>query len=180
MGKLAVVNGRGGRFVASGLTDQQRLFVREFVANGGVAERAAAAAGYAVPQSEGWRLTNNKAVLEAIQHEQARVVLSEVGSASVATVLMVMRDSGAGHKEKIAAARLGAEMARIIGKRQGEDTGHGKKDPSDMSPDEIKEEIQRLAREVADLGEAQAMAGAIEGEAVEVSDIAPDNDRMPG
>lgn len=179
MGNLAVMNGRGGRFVAVGLTDQQAAFVREFVANGGIALKAAEAAGYSEPRSEGWRLTRNKAVLEAIRIEQARVLASEVGSASVATVLAVMRDTGAANKDKLQAARLGAEMARLIGKRPGERDREGDKDPADMTPEEINEEIQRLARETAEMTEAHAKATALEGEAVDVSDIAPDSARMP-
>jgi hypothetical protein len=169
----AVTQDRSGRFVGTGgLTEAQRAFVSAYVRNGGDATAAAKIAypEASRPDAQGWSALRSKRVLEAIRGEQARVVLAEVGSATVATVLDVMRTGG--HRERIAAARLGAEMARLVGKASA-DADRNKKDPADMSQAEVNEEIQRLAREVAELGEAQAMAGAIDGQAVEVSDIAP-------
>jgi hypothetical protein len=68
-----VVNGAGGRFVGTpDLTEQQYAFVTAYLTNGEKQGDAAAAAGYAHPPQDGYRLMRNPAVMAAILDAQRR------------------------------------------------------------------------------------------------------------
>lgn len=78
----AVINGRGGRWLAGqGLTEQQQAFVRAYLANGMQQGAAAREAGYAHPAEDGWRLMQNAAVLAAIDsgHKRGAVRWRDIG-----------------------------------------------------------------------------------------------------
>lgn len=139
-GGAIVRDKRTGQFATGpGLTEQQADFVRFYVLNGGHSIKAAEAAGYAQPQPRAWELMRNPAVLAAIREEQARTLYAEVGAASVATILAVMRDPGARNSDKVAAARLGMEAAKLIksDKAKGENP-LGSKALADMNMDELE------------------------------------------
>lgn len=127
-----------GQFVASrkaSLTEQQAAFVRAYVRNGGNVGEAGKLAGYST--SGAHATFRSPAIIEAIRQEQARIVGCEVGSASIAVCLSIMRDPGARNADKVAAARLGMEAARLIRTKEAP-TGLGTKALGDMSLDELE------------------------------------------
>ena len=99
-----------GRFMtgARGLTEQQTAFVRAFVANGGIAARAAKTAGYQSPNPESWRLMQNSAVIGAIQDETARLIATG-GAVGVATIIRLAQDLAAPAAAQFSAAKWLAE-----------------------------------------------------------------------
>lgn len=128
-----------GQFVAtSDLTELQGRFVLEYVRNGGQAGKAATTAGYRDGANAAFANMRNPAILAAIRDEQARTLYAEVGSASVATVLSVMRDQGARNADKIQAARLGAEMAKLIKRDKTDNNLLNSKAFSEMNMEELE------------------------------------------
>jgi phage terminase small subunit len=128
-----------GQFVTGAdLTAQQRAFVGQYVANGGKGTEAAREAGYAEPSREAWRLMRNPAVLAAIREENARVLYAEVATASTAAILLCLRDPGARQSDKMQAARLGLEAAKIIKRDKTDANPLGSKALSEMSMDELE------------------------------------------
>jgi hypothetical protein len=107
-----VQQGAGGRFVRGPVTlsEKEGEFVRAYIANGGIATKAAEAAGYGVPASEGWRLLQRSHIRRAIDagaldgEQQLRLL-------SLAALRRVLQDTGQPGTVTVAAAREAREAA---------------------------------------------------------------------
>lgn len=132
-----VVNGRGGRFAAGeGLTDKEAAFVREYVANGGIATKASVSAGYYAPHTDGWRVMQRPAVRAAIRVEQERVVSCELASAAMSTLGGILRDTEAPASARVQASRTVLEAAGWFVRQK--DASSDQKPLNEMSIEELR------------------------------------------
>ena len=160
-----------GRFMESaGLTQKQRAFVSEYLANGGKAGKAAAAAGYSDCHTDGWRLLRNRAVLAAIHDETIQRVATG-GAIGVGVLVEVAQDRAAPPAARVSAAKWLAEAAGhgLAARKAGELT-------DDDRPLESRSlgELEQMASDLA-AQLRQAREGIIEGEAQVIAhDVAPD------
>lgn len=162
-----IAQGAGGQFVGrnDALTVQQQSFVRSFLANGGNAEKAAEAAGYAVPDVEGHRLTANPVVWGAILSRRERASVRDALQVAPHVLRMAKGEEEA-TGAKVAAARLIYEAAGIIGRNaRGPDIGGtGGKPLSEMSLAELGDAMKGQKEALATLKGLLA-----EGEAPDVA-----------
>lgn len=133
MGK--VVQLEAGR----GLTAQQRVFVREFVRNGG---NATAACEVAYPASMNahklaWQVIRVPHVQAEIRREQLVLIHSEGVSVATTALLEIARDKGAAPKDRIAASDKLYQAAGIIGKKSNEKADDNTKSLNEMTKEEI-------------------------------------------
>lgn len=169
-----VTNGARGRFIATAeLTDKQATFVREYVANGGNAMRAATVAGYATPHSDGWRLIRNRAVAAAIDAEIERDM--QRGTAKAIAVLdEIMSNPEVAPQHRIAAARTRLEAAGRIG-RARKDEANGDKSYAEMTADELAELVRQTAAFIAENEGSGLQIDAVPpGLTPDVTDIDPE------
>jgi phage terminase small subunit len=110
----AIANAPGtGRFMGShGLTDKQADFVSGYIANGGNATQAARSAGYANPESDGWRVMRNEAVQGAIRAEFERRVRTEGVAIGYGVLVAVASDKAQSGAARTMAAK---ELVRLAG-----------------------------------------------------------------
>jgi len=141
----SVVNGAGGRFVATQeLTAQQEAFVAAYLSNGGRVGKAAEAAGYAVPGVAGSKVA-------ALPHVQAAIFSAMVreGMPLALAASMVHARMIAGEQEAtgplVQAVRLAYERAGLVGRNARQVADDGGKPLGQMSLAEIRAELARGA-----------------------------------
>jgi len=164
---LAVRDGSGQGGDGVSLTEMQRYYVAEFVANGGNGSAAATAAGYSAPGQEAYRLNRLPHIQAAIRAEQLRLIGTEGLAVGVRTLLQVAGDLGAPAGARVQAAgklvdrALGAVTALAPDKDQA-----GKP----LTAQALAELRQGLAGDAAKLAE---LLGQAAGQAAAVVDLAP-------
>ncbi len=93
--------------------EQQAVFVRKYVSNGGNGSDAARLAGYS-EKSAGryaYELLQKPHVLAAIHAEQARVIGTEAATLSVGVIVGILRDKDAKDSVRLDAAKIGLALA---------------------------------------------------------------------
>jgi hypothetical protein len=120
----AVANAPGtGRFISSkGLTRKQKLFVQAYAANGGRQTDAARAAGYADPAVDGYKLSRNARVIEAIYRETARRVATG-GAVGVGVLVEIAQDKACPPAARVTAADGVVDPGRARRLHRGRDAG---------------------------------------------------------
>lgn len=111
-----VINPRNVRANYDAIDAREKAFVREYVRTGGNGVAAALKAGYAEPKVAAIELTRRASLSLAIRAEQIRYVSGELGSCALRTIAQVMRDESFRASDRLAAARLAMEAARMIGR----------------------------------------------------------------
>jgi hypothetical protein len=86
------------------------LFVQAYAANGGRQTDAARAAGYADPAVDGYKLSRNARVIEAIYRETARRVATG-GAVGVGVLVEIAQDKACPPAARVTAAKWLAESA---------------------------------------------------------------------
>ena len=156
------INGRGGRFAGTEkLTQMERAFVRELVANGGKLKAAATAAGYQYTDNyrAAHHLMQRKPVIEAVRKERARVFDGQLANQAIGTIREVLSDPHAPAGARLQAARLVLERTGEIGpeRRGGRDDAQDK-DLADMTIEQLQQFISE--------GQQMISARVIDGEVV--------------
>lgn len=145
----AIKNGRHGKFVPThGLTEQQAIFVVNYVANGGNRQQAAGVAGYSDPRTESYRLLNLPHIRDAIAAERERVLTCELACKALATMTDLLGED--------TPAQVRFQAARWV----LEATGHGsgqmsveqsEKPLCDMSHDELEAYIRVSSERITEI-----------------------------
>ena len=142
-GGVITQDGRGRFRGTAELTDKQRLFVEAYLANGAKRKLAAISAGYTNPETEGWRMMKNPAVLQAIREGREELISGEMSGIAMGTLKQIMLDTAAPPAARVAAAKWTLEAAghgiaaQALKQRGGLDLTD--KNLSDMSLAEIEE-----------------------------------------
>ena len=157
-----------------GLTDKQAAFVAGVVAKGLSREAAAAAAGYAVPEVEGWRLMRSPAVVAAIHRERQALIQGDGARLAWSVVEHLMRDPITPAAVRFQASRwvleaAGHGLAAQVAKAQGE----GEKDLAGMTLGELESFISRGREALASLKSVHP-ATVVEVEALSAEEQAKD------
>jgi hypothetical protein len=125
------------------LTEQQREFVREFVANGGYAEAAARSAGYVYPRQSAWVLQRTEPVAAEIRIALRR----EFDGLAVGATRKLSRVVGQDEDitgPQMSAVRTVLEVVGLIGpgRKAGENPSNTKA-LADMTLDELGDAMKR-------------------------------------
>lgn len=137
-------HGSDGKFVGSrGLTAKQTKFVAAYIANGGNANGAAMAAGYAVAESEGWRLSQNPAVQAAI-HKARQTKLSNLATAGLGYIEDLLNGKEeANPRIKLDAAKFVINLAGHVAPKAGDVVEEDAKPLEEMSIQELEDFVRR-------------------------------------
>ncbi len=109
--------------------EQQAVFVREYVSNGGNGSEAARLAGYS-EKSAGkyaYELLQKPHVLFAVHAEQARVIGSEAATLAVGVIVGILKDEDAKSSVRLDAAKAALALAGHVAPKAPEPVD----DPSD-------------------------------------------------
>lgn len=160
---LAVRDGSGQR----ALTDLQRQFIAQFVANGGNAAAAARNAGYTSPDQEGYRLTRLPHIQDAIRAEQMRVIGTEGLAVGIGTLLQIAKDT-----EAPAGARVQA-AGKLVDRALGAVTALAPDKGQDGKPLTAQTLAEWRGNLLADAAKLAELLGQAAGQAAAVVDLAP-------
>ncbi len=126
--------------------EQQAVFVREYVSNGGNGSKAARLAEYS-EKSAGkyaYELLQKPHILVAIHAEQARVIGSEAATLAVGVIVGLLKDKGAKDSVRLDAAKAALALAGHVAPKAPE----LKDDPSDYPMSEwTAAELEEFIRE---------------------------------
>lgn len=132
------------------LTGQQKVFVREYVRNGGSGADAARAAGYAAsrPAQQAHDLLELAHIQEAIHREQSRLIGGTLASKAVEVVHRILHDdalagSVAGQKLQLEAAKTVLDRAGHIAPKASEPDMIGDKPLNEMTVEELEAFIRQ-------------------------------------
>lgn len=142
------------------LTEQQKVFVREYVRNGGSGADAARAAGYAAsrPAQQAHDLLALSHIQEAIHREQSKLIGGDLASKAVEVVHRILHDdalagSVAGQKLQLEAAKTVLDRAGHIAPKASEPEMIGDKPLTEMSLEELEAFIRRGQAALAKMDE---------------------------
>lgn len=126
------------------LTEKEAMFAGYMAATGDPTY-SAAKAGYAAPQVDGWRRTNNPATMEVVRRAQLARLNNDLLPAALSLIEKVILDDKETTRNRLTAAKIVVD--RTIGMVQD---GAETKEPHEMTAAEIQARIERLRREQAD------------------------------
>lgn len=118
-----------------GVNERQAVFVRE-MARGLEANKAARLAGYASPDTEGYRLLTAPNVQRAIHLERQKVIAGPLAGKALAVLDAILSEAGPASKLKLDAAKFALTMAGHA-KAPGEGSGLPDKPLGAMSKAEL-------------------------------------------
>jgi len=139
------------------LTEQQQIFVREYVSNGGRGAEAARAAGFSEVSSGryAYQLLEKPHVAEAIRAEQRRVLGGRVATKAISVLEGILDDAKAPYGARVDAAKAVLDRGGLV----------APKAPAAQEPDDRKplselslEELYELIR-IENAKAAQSGAG---------------------
>jgi hypothetical protein len=158
-----IIKPRNVRELRDSLDPRQRAFVREMVRNGGYGPGAAMRAGYPDPKRAATELTRNLSIGLAIRSEQMAFVGMELSSCALRTIHRIMRDESFRASDRLNAARLAMEAAKMIGRAAAADAPR-EKPIAEMSTAELD----------AMLAETQAALSQLTAERRTIEHVTPD------
>jgi phage terminase small subunit len=146
-------------------TDLQRDFVVEYVANGGIATKAAASAGYSQQSARqiASQLLNKPHIQEAIRREQ-RKKLYGLGSKAMSVIESILDDENAPTGVRLDAAKTVLDRCGLTAETAKAEQAQNSKSLEEMTADELQAFIQEGMKQL----KAQQTA-TVEGEAVLVN-----------
>lgn len=151
------------------LTDQQRAFVREYVANDGNGAEAARTAGYTSKYAR--QMANSLLqiphVLAALHIERERRI-GRIATVALGVLEGVLLDDDAPIAQKVKAAGMALDRAGHTPPKRGDAPREGEKRPEQMNKAELEAFIRRATRQLRE-ETAQVLdlqAEAIDGDAV--------------
>lgn len=161
------------------VNEQQMLFVRAFVGNGGDKEAAAKAAGYSdtAARSYAYELLAKPHVRAAVFAEQQRVIQTDGASTALAFLLSVVADKGAATGARVDAAKFIINLAGHVAPKAPEAAEGRERELADLTVEEL-EQIIRDGRKVESAFDAAA-APILDGQSQPI-DIVQLSHHKPG
>lgn len=125
-------------------TPQQQVFVADYVAHGD-AQRAAAAAGYSQPRSQGYQALAKPAIAAEVARLQLERISNELLPLAVDVHMELLTNQATPAGAKVQAVKLAYDRAF------GSQDAAGGKEAHEMTGAELASEIEKLKRRAADL-----------------------------
>ena len=124
-------------------TEQERVFI-EAIAATGDRMYSARIAGYSQPGREATRILARPAVQAEVARIQTEKLFTEALPAAVQCLVSIIRNDKAPSGARVQAAKV------VLDRTLGSDEAARAKEPSEMSPDELAREIEKLTRIASD------------------------------
>ena len=128
-------------------TEQERVFVEAMAATGD-RSYSARVAGYAQPGRDAGRALARPAIQAEIARIQTEKLFTEALPAAVQCLVSIIRNDKAPSGARVQAAKV------VLDRTLGSDKAARAKEPSEMSPDELAREIEKLTRIASDRAKA--------------------------
>jgi hypothetical protein len=164
------------------ITEQQSLFVRNYVSGGGKGAEAARAAGYSTKSAReiASQLLHKSHVVDAIRDEQRRLLSGELATIALGVLKEVMLDKAAPLGARVDACKAVLDRGGLASAGRAAEipgTGGGKA-LSDMTVDELDLFIQQGSAAVSNIRDARALPG--HASRVDDSDMSASGLQGPG